>query len=813
LSNHPQKENKAGEFSFNNKSFLKNDESYFLNSGEMHYFRVDAGLWEKHLNRIKQAGLNTVSTYIPWSLHEQIEGKPDLKGGYADNLNLEKFIELCQSFELNLTVKPGPFILAELAKHGIPKWLTKKYHDTAAIDNNGNVHPADFTCLKHPQYRQKVIHWYDAVMPLLAKYQISNGGPIILMQVCNEVGLFQWLSGCGDYHSETVKSYRDYLEKQYHTINELNKIYESNYETFQQVIPPIGKVNSKSQHFAYQDWTKFHHEFYAEYISWLIQQIRKRDITVPLFHNIPGWVWSKAVNMPVCLAMYEKLSRLYPNILLGVDHIPENISYRNFYDDKIINKMTKAVMGGKAPLYAAELQSGTREANVRIYPNEMHLFYKACLANGITGLNYYMFSQGINPPGWGIYDSYFYLQTPLNAGGEEDELYPVIKNISSIVKTHGKRLCECKSKSDQALMFYPPYYYREFTRPLFGNENRDDFSHINCKINPQMVTDNLLFESLGRLLAMNNQNFDAVDLTHKNFSKISNYKQLWLGSTEQMNAKHQQRLLDYISKGGHLICFPTLPKFEMNGKRCTLLADELSVKTDRIQTKSTGMIKWTDTGEVIHALSYLQSFNSKNGKIIAETDKGKVCGIKISYGKGSAVVFGSGFNYQSPAHKQAWQRLGLNPAEFGQAVICDNPLITTQIRYHKIKGGYIFMLNYHNKTLKGNITFKSKRLPDKGTFHMPPFSGLILPFDLPVSEEYCITDTTSEIVDTKVYSNEIKMKLKGNPKTAGQMQLKSKKSPKQILFNNTPLEYETHPQITKIFYSHSNSEDNLTVKF
>ena len=83
------------ELTFNNQSFELDGKSFFLLSGEMHYFRVDAEFWQKHLELIKQAGLNTVSSYVPWSLHEQIEGKPDFTGKYAANLNLERFIELC----------------------------------------------------------------------------------------------------------------------------------------------------------------------------------------------------------------------------------------------------------------------------------------------------------------------------------------------------------------------------------------------------------------------------------------------------------------------------------------------------------------------------------------------------------------------------------------------------------------------------------------------------------------------------------------------------------------------------------------------
>jgi len=46
------------------KSFLKNGKPHFVISGEIHYFRLDPKLWEKHLLLLKDAGANTTSTYI-----------------------------------------------------------------------------------------------------------------------------------------------------------------------------------------------------------------------------------------------------------------------------------------------------------------------------------------------------------------------------------------------------------------------------------------------------------------------------------------------------------------------------------------------------------------------------------------------------------------------------------------------------------------------------------------------------------------------------------------------------------------------------
>ena len=194
-------------FNASNGYFLKDGKPYFVISGEIHYFRLDPKLWEKHLTLLKDSGANTTSTYIPWDWHEYEENKFDFTGETHPAKNLIKYIKLCKKVGVNLIVKPGPYILAEYESEGLPKWLLNKVSkNTFALDENGNVISPDLLSYMTYEYLHYSFLWYDKIMPIVAEFQKSNGGPIVMMQVCNEVGVFQWLFGKIDYNETVIKS-------------------------------------------------------------------------------------------------------------------------------------------------------------------------------------------------------------------------------------------------------------------------------------------------------------------------------------------------------------------------------------------------------------------------------------------------------------------------------------------------------------------------------------------------------------------------------------------------------------------------------
>ncbi|MBA7533335.1 hypothetical protein ES705_25573 [subsurface metagenome] len=77
--------------------FVLGDKPFFLYSGEVHYFRIPRKEWRDRLRKAKATGLNTISSYIPWSWHELKEGSFDFIGKTHPERNLLDFIKLLQN--------------------------------------------------------------------------------------------------------------------------------------------------------------------------------------------------------------------------------------------------------------------------------------------------------------------------------------------------------------------------------------------------------------------------------------------------------------------------------------------------------------------------------------------------------------------------------------------------------------------------------------------------------------------------------------------------------------------------------------------
>lgn len=174
----------AHTFAVSGKQFLLDGKPYQIISGEMHYPRVPRAYWRDRFRMAKAMGLNTITTYVFWNVHEPRPGVFDFSG----QNDVAEYLREAQQEGLHVILRPGPYVCAEWDLGGLPSWLLK---DRSVVLRS-----------QDPKYMAAVQAWFTRLGKEIEPLLLQNGGPIIAIQVENEYGSF------GDDHAymEAVKS-------------------------------------------------------------------------------------------------------------------------------------------------------------------------------------------------------------------------------------------------------------------------------------------------------------------------------------------------------------------------------------------------------------------------------------------------------------------------------------------------------------------------------------------------------------------------------------------------------------------------------
>ncbi|XP_032140799.1 beta-galactosidase-1-like protein 3 isoform X4 [Sapajus apella] len=118
-----------------NPHFTLEGQKFLIFGGSIHYFRVPREYWRDRLLKLKACGFNTVTTYVPWNLHEPERGRFDFSG----NLDLEAFVLMASEIGLWVILRPGPYICSEIDLGGLPSWLLQDPRLLLRTTNKGFI--------------------------------------------------------------------------------------------------------------------------------------------------------------------------------------------------------------------------------------------------------------------------------------------------------------------------------------------------------------------------------------------------------------------------------------------------------------------------------------------------------------------------------------------------------------------------------------------------------------------------------------------------------------------------------------------------
>lgn len=162
----------ARDFKIKDGKFLLDGKPVQLICGEMHYPRIPQEYWRDRIRRAKAMGINTVSTYVFWNIHERRPGVFDFTG----QADLARFVRIAHEEGMYVILRPGPYVCAEWDFGGYPYWLQKE---------KGMVWRSD-----NPAFLSACKRYIDRLGKELSPLTVTKGGPILLVQVENEYGSY-----------------------------------------------------------------------------------------------------------------------------------------------------------------------------------------------------------------------------------------------------------------------------------------------------------------------------------------------------------------------------------------------------------------------------------------------------------------------------------------------------------------------------------------------------------------------------------------------------------------------------------------------
>lgn len=175
-------------YSFDNKSLFKGEKRWFPIMGEIHYSRYPDSGWKEALLKMKEGGVDIVSSYVIWIHHEEIENQFEWTGWR----NLRKFVQTIKECGLSMILRIGPWSHAEVRHGGFPDWLLAKCPDARNTNDE--------------KYFAEVEKFYKAIYEQVKGLLLKDGGPIIGVQIENEFGHCGGLTGdAGEAHMKRLE--------------------------------------------------------------------------------------------------------------------------------------------------------------------------------------------------------------------------------------------------------------------------------------------------------------------------------------------------------------------------------------------------------------------------------------------------------------------------------------------------------------------------------------------------------------------------------------------------------------------------------
>jgi len=559
---------------------------FFMHSAAFFYHRIPRHRWAEELLRLKTMGINTIDLYPFWNWHEPREGSLDFDGHTNPRRDLKYLLRLIQLMGFKLTFRPGPFFCSEWRNGGYPDWLLRKagsMSDQAILEGR---YPR-WSALQYDRSEEAAAKWLDNDTHLKA----------------------------------TRKWYRDVLSLVAPLLAEKEGPVISIQLDDDQ---GIGRENYNGSDFYRYLGLLRRYAQEATNDSKLPYYLNGADMRVNAEANThpPEPLWNTGQYYKVSgeegrtsLLEAAKIKFLTEILKTQPLFVPAMIEFQAGWFAN--ERDTYAQLGDAADTLLAS---------------------RLMLQNGLKGINYYPLHDSLYPAGYEApWANHFYTwEAAVNYAGQEIGRAIYVRRNGRLVAGMGPLLASTHLLADAGLIYPMATFPQNELTPL----ETDFIANFAGRVLWSGVYDHF--------------NFELVDSDHTPPENFQRYRVLLLpnlvsGQDEQRRYPHlgqyseraQRAVVDYVTSGGTLIVFPSLPK----GK----LFDEFFAPFGQVRRLTGDSPLKFSNGATALALGgrHVLRLPKKTRLPIttfARDARGGVVGARFAHEKGHVVFFGADFS-------------------------------------------------------------------------------------------------------------------------------------------------------------------------
>lgn len=613
-----------------------------LVSGEVHYFRVPRADWRKRLVLLKESGANAVATYIPWIVHEPKEG--EIRFDDCPQRELSAFLALCAELELMVIARPGPYQYAELVYSGLPAWLIEGYPEIGAQRRDGTYMGNGTVSYTHPLFLEKARKYIRAADEVLRPFLVTNGGPVVSVQIDNELaGIHVW-KGTVDYNPAGMGFgtengvFPTFLREKYGSIEALNKAYGTAFATFAAIDPRTDAPSQETmggKRFS-TDCFNAYCRMLEIYACTVAGWFREDGIDVPLCTNAASLNEAPLINrLPALLGTPEQ------PFLMGTDHYytltpawDNNPTPQQFLKWAASLDLMREL---QMPPALFEMQGGTLSDFPPMQPECLSAFYMTQNALGLKGANYYIFTGGPNFGVTGTTGDVYDYHAAIGHDGEIRPHYYCQKARNE--HTLARPWMQTVDRSHNVQLGFT-WEQRRFDRyaPRFARDG--------LQLNG--YTESLQFALMGSGY-------------HPAYRELGNepdpQKPLILPCDGRMSAEKQRAVIRFLERGGRLILTPFVPEQDEDFNPCTLLRDHIGMgeiaKADNPQSRAI-----LNDGTLVFDIHTTYTCDGFGGEVLMRSHTtGNAIARKKQVGNGTVLWLGFRFDYHFFNHNTMMEYL------------------------------------------------------------------------------------------------------------------------------------------------------------